>query len=97
MPNCKREPLPKFALDAVFEELENTLSFNARDWSQDPVDAKLWAILNGWDRASYAELQERFGWSEQLIQKFRALHLALVKVERQWNSLAKKSPKSPVS
>ena len=69
-----------------FEALHSALAFSSRDWGAERDLAWIYGIVAGWDcdedhehdwlcsGDAMAELAERFGWSEEQVERLRALH-----------------------
>lgn len=56
------------------DSLECTMAFATKDWSEDKNDAWLWGIICGWDEESLEELQDKFGWSTESVERLSMLH-----------------------
>jgi hypothetical protein len=63
-------PLPTNPL----QRLRETLAFTSRDCSEDKMIAFMYAIIVGWDDASYEELKTEHNWSD-----------ADIKLQKQWH------------
>lgn len=58
----------------------NTMAFSAQDWAQHHRDAWLWGILCGWDRGALAECIEKFGWTDEAVERLRRYRSAVKEV-----------------
>ena len=52
------------------------LSLAPKDWSLDKYDAWVYGIIAGWDDESLIELQSRFRWKPETVEKLKSFHKA---------------------
>jgi hypothetical protein len=74
-------PPPENPLDAI----ANCIAFGSKDWSLDKRDAWIYGIVLGWDNEdkdedesdedAMGELQSKFGWSDEDVERLRRLHV----------------------
>lgn len=78
--------------------LDQLLAFSSRDWSQSDVDARLYAVLCGWDcedgecsnpgnpkhdhAVAMTEIAQRFGWTPEVVARLRELRASVREVVR---------------
>lgn len=76
--------------------LDQLLAFSSRDWSQSDVDARLYAVLCGWDcedgecsnpgnpqhdhTVAMTEIAQRFGWTPEVVARLRELRASVREV-----------------
>lgn len=56
------------------QRLAETLAFTSRDCSEDKMIAFMYAIICGWDDASFNELMVKHGWTLDDIKLMKAWH-----------------------
>jgi hypothetical protein len=66
------------------QSLTTSISSSSKDFSDNQYDAFLYAICVGWEDGSYAELKDKFGWSDKTIAYQKKLHQNYIKA---WNLL----------
>lgn len=64
-------------LQLALWSLHITIVHDARDWAASNRDARVWAIVVGWDDDSYDDLKLRFQWSDDTVTKLKARHAAI--------------------
>jgi hypothetical protein len=83
------EPEPDRAnvdLKGTIEAMRTWLATDPRDWSRDRTDARLWAVLHGWDgeedgdEAAWPEVALRHGWDERYVEALKARARAIQQV-----------------
>jgi hypothetical protein len=72
--------------DSPFESLHDIITTNSRDWSDSKSDAWIYGIIVGWEtepedlidgedpQGALKELQKKFNWSDENVNKLRLLH-----------------------
>lgn len=61
-------------LNEVFESLHKSLVFHSRDWAANERDAWIWGIVVGWDDESMKNLTNKFGWSDETVNRLKSYH-----------------------
>lgn len=54
---------------SALDSLDSVVAFSARDWSQDPNDAWLYAIICGWGNAALDEVAKKHRWSNDGVRR----------------------------
>jgi hypothetical protein len=50
---------------------------DSRDWGASNRDARLWAMLVGWDDDAYKELSGKHGWTAETVRMLKQRHVAI--------------------
>lgn len=66
------------------QRLRETLAFTSRDCSEDKMIAFMYAVVMGWDDASYAELKAKHNWSDEDVRLQKLLHENYNKAWNAW-------------
>jgi len=61
-------------LNTVLDYLHTLITSDLKDWTLNEVDAKIYLIINGYNRKDLLELQKRFHWTESEIKQLKTLH-----------------------
>lgn len=70
----------QITLISSIQSMMDTMIADERDWAKDDTDAWNYGILWGWDDASYMELQEAHGWTDQEVFLNELLHQQIVEL-----------------
>lgn len=56
------------------EYIECVIAFDVRDWAVDNRLATIYAIVFGWGDEAYTELQNKFNWSDEGVNRLKKFH-----------------------
>ena len=62
--------------------IQAVMATDRRDWSEDPTDAWLWAIVNGWPMEALKLVAEQHGWTPGMVQRLCRLRLQFTRLGR---------------
>lgn len=54
--------------------IECVIAFDVRDWAEDRRSAAIYAIVFGWSDDSWSDMKERFGWSDEGVERLKKFH-----------------------
>lgn len=63
-------------LQMSLHAIELLIVHDARDWAASNRDARLWAIVCGWDDESYEQMRRKHGWTDETIANLKRRHKA---------------------
>lgn len=61
------------------QSLLTSMTGDPRDFGTDKGDAWRYGIVCGWNNASYRELQQQHGWSDETVKRNKRLHRKYIK------------------
>jgi hypothetical protein len=61
-------------LKEVLQSVGSAIVFSPHDWGSHHRDAWIYGIMCGWDEECFPELQEKFGWTDETIQRLKSYH-----------------------
>ena len=64
------------------QKLQEVFAFTSLDCSKDKMIAFLYAVISGWDDASYAELKVKHNWSDEDVKMQKDWH---IEYKKAWN------------
>ena len=56
------------------EYIECVIAFDVRDWAEDSRLAAIYAIVFGWGDDGWSYVKERFGWSDEGVERLKKFH-----------------------
>ena len=77
----KKPRAPK-VLGLAFASAADVMASHSRDWGAESRDAWLWGIIIGWDDESLAELEQKFAWNPESIQRLKRYRRAIERAGR---------------
>jgi hypothetical protein len=69
---------------SILEIIYRGIVFSANDFGANQMDAFRYATTAGWDDDSYAELKQKFGWTDDDVQALKELQEKFIELERKY-------------
>lgn len=64
-------------LKVAIDSAQSAIAFSPHDWGADKRLAWVYGILVGWDDEALAEMQKKFRWTDESVERLKSYHEAI--------------------